>query len=290
MKSRCGRCPPLNEKAVTLCAEYITDNARPCSRGVGHQDFQRHVGAAMQHDACLQSAKPPYGHHHRVSFRRPVIPYVLFCRPLALQKPPPFHHIQLCNPVVPSSWSGLTLARYRPPPFAAQAQAPILSGPPVAHLKEAPPYHYLSHSPPFVRNMSNVSPSAMLLWSVLSCIELIFLFVHLWRYDRLQVSHAPRSPDPPMSLITRTVSQVEFWSESRCLQEGYDLWISFGDPLYWCAILHPKPPPLPNHTIFRRFLCYDHGQDQVRGRLYRSPCAGVWCNTKASPVVVESKH
>lgn len=90
IKSRCGRCPPLNEKAVTLCAEYKVDNARPCSRGVGHQDFLRHVGAASQHDACLQSAKPPYGHHHRVSFKRPAIPHVLFCRPLALQNHPRF--------------------------------------------------------------------------------------------------------------------------------------------------------------------------------------------------------
>ena len=61
VKSRCGRCHPLNGEAVTLCAEYIMDNARPCTRGVGHQDFLRHVGAETQHDACLKSAKPPYG-------------------------------------------------------------------------------------------------------------------------------------------------------------------------------------------------------------------------------------
>ena len=138
--------------------------------------------------------------------------------------------------------------------------------------------------------MSNVSPSAMLLWSVLSCIELVFLFVHLWRYDRLQVSHPPRFPNPPRSLITRTVSQVELWSDSGCFQEGNDLWLSYGYPLYWCASFHPKPPPLPNHAIFRRFLRYAHGQDQVRRRLCRSSCAGIWYNTKASPVVVDSKQ
>ena len=81
--------------------------------------------------------------------------------------------------------------------------------------------------------MSNVSPSVMLLWGILSCIELVYLFVHLWRYDRLQVSYPPRIPNLSRSLISFAVSEVELWPEPRCFQEGNDLWLSYVHPLYW---------------------------------------------------------
>jgi hypothetical protein len=135
--------------------------------------------------------------------------------------------------------------------------------------------------------MSNVSPSAMLLWSVLCCIELVFLFVHLWRYDRLQVSHAPVSQirhgrSSPVQCL-RWNSGRNPGAFKRVMTYGYLMAIPcIGAPSF----------TLSHHclTTFRRFLRYGHGQDQVRRRLYRSPRAGSWCSTKAPPVVVESKQ
>jgi len=202
---------------------------------------------------------------------------------------PPSHHIpplQLCNQVVPSPFSLLPgLARHCPASFSAQD--PLTSGPPLAHLAHLKPSLYFLQSPPFVRNMSNVSPSAMLLWSVLCCIELVFLLVHLWRYDRLQVSH------PPLSEIRHGRS-----SPVQCLR-----WNSGQNPgafkrvmTYGYLMAIPcigAPSSTVTHhclTIFRRFLRYGHGQDQVRRRLCRSPGARSRCNSKASPVLVESKQ
>jgi len=216
-----GRCPPIPYETVKECAKCVPirkDSALAVLPWSG----------AWPSDAYLQSTKLACG-RDRVVIVGPFSATGHSSHPLLPGRPVhktiAFAFRQLYNPVVPSL-SGFSTPSLRWPPNPPDRLSLISS------------YILISPIPPtFAPNMSNVSPSAMLLWGILSIIELIFLFVHLWRYDRLQVSHSPSPISVMIAHNPHTVSEVELRSESRCLQEGNDLWVSFVYPVYWCATL-----------------------------------------------------
>ena len=75
--------------------------------------------------------------------------------------------------------------------------------------------------------MPHSAPGVMLLWSILSTIELIFLLNHLWRYDRFSVSLPPSSRSAVFPLIrsnlNSTVPQMELRTPAGGIQTYYDL-------------------------------------------------------------------
>src|SRR5258706_2403963 len=144
MKSRCNRCPPMYERDCHPVRRICSDQGR-LTHGRSPVELGMRISSATLAKRCSMMGVCKVRNPHMVIIVAFLLDVRLFptsfsAGSLALQNPPPFHPVQLCNPVVPSPWSCLTLTRYCPPPSSAQAQAPILPGPPVANLR-APPYH-----------------------------------------------------------------------------------------------------------------------------------------------------